>query len=111
MSEKKNRKEIRKPYLAPRRSRPTPAQPAHRGRGVFFPLPRLQAARWNATELAGDDTSSSRSFQAPRGLFSHLDAPWRRRELFPPSPVPILLSLAEPREEQDAAVAIASSPR
>src|SRR4051812_35753766 len=62
IAEKKNRKEIRNPYLAPRRSQPTPAQPAHRGRGVFFPLPRLQAARWNATELAGDDTSPSRSF-------------------------------------------------
>src|SRR3954469_10932435 len=30
-----------------------PAQPAHKGRGVFFPAPRTQAARWNATEPAG----------------------------------------------------------
>src|ERR1044071_4625728 len=65
----KNRKERlnrkrRKTYLAPRRSRPIPAQPANRGRGVFFPTPRLQAARWNATELAGDATSSPRTFQA-----------------------------------------------
>src|SRR3954466_8603537 len=87
MSEKKNRKEIRKPYLAPRRSRPTPTQPAHRGRGVFFPLPRLQAARWNATELAGDATSPSRSFQAsPWPLLAPGDSPQ------PPQSIPPLQS-------------------
>ena len=53
-----------KSYLAPRAKPAHPAQPAHRGRGVFFPAPRLQAARWNATEPAVDDTSPSRAFQA-----------------------------------------------
>src|ERR1041384_4814402 len=53
-----------KAYLAPRAKPAHPAQPAHRGTGVFFPLPRTQAARWNATEPAGGDTSSPRSFQA-----------------------------------------------
>src|ERR1041385_7383194 len=53
-----------KTYLEPRAKPAHPAQPAHRGRGVFFPTPRPQAARWNATELAGDATSPPRSFQA-----------------------------------------------
>src|ERR1041385_3547370 len=44
-----------------------PAHPAQRGSEVFFPAPRLQAARWNATEPAGDDTSSSKTFQAAPG--------------------------------------------
>src|ERR1041385_4790676 len=69
----KNRKERlnrkrKRTYLSPRRSQPTPAQPAHRGRGVFFPTPRPQAARWNATALVGDATSSPRSFQASPSL-------------------------------------------
>src|SRR4051812_38654088 len=72
-----NRKERinRKAYLPLRRRRPTPAQPAQRGTGVFFPSARLQAARWNATEIAEHATSSPRSFQPPRGLISHLEAP------------------------------------
>src|ERR1041385_7587116 len=53
-----------KAYLAPGAKPAHPAHPAQRGSGVFFPVPCLQAARWNATELAGDDTSSSTSFQA-----------------------------------------------
>src|ERR1041385_7202014 len=48
-----------------------------------------------------------RASSPPRGLFSHLDAPGDAVSSFPPSPVPILLSLAEPREGQGAAVAIA----
>src|SRR3954463_15761224 len=85
MSENKNRKEIRKPYLAPRRSRPTPAQPAQRGTGVFFPVPRLQAARWNATELAGHATSPPRDSRPPRGLYS------RPKDVSqPPHPFPSL---------------------
>src|SRR3954468_2488054 len=85
----KNRKERlnrikKKTYLSPRRSRPTPAQPAQRGTGVFFPVPRLQAARWNATALAGHATSSPRSFQpSPWPLLAPGRA-WRRRELFLP---------------------------
>src|SRR4051794_9706817 len=82
-----------KAYLSPRRSRPTPAQPAQRGTGVFFPVPRLQAARWNATELAGDATSSPRSFQPSPWPFSHLDAPWRTTHPFPPSSSSLLSSL------------------
>src|SRR3954465_1098923 len=93
MSEKKNRKEIRKPYLAPRRRRPTPAQPAHRGRGVFFPLPRLQAAQWNATELAGADTSPSRGFRAPPWLLlAPGDSPQPPQSIPPLHELPPLLS-------------------
>src|ERR1041385_4824922 len=53
-----------KSYLAPRAKPAHPAQPAHRGSGVFFPLPRTQAARWNATEPAGGNTSPPSAFQA-----------------------------------------------
>src|ERR1041385_5871457 len=64
-----------KTYLAPRAKPKQPAQPAHRGSGVFFPLPRTQAARWNATEPAGGDTSPPSAFQAaPCSLL----ASWRR---------------------------------
>src|SRR3954466_13534004 len=76
----KNRKERlnrkrEKAYLAPRRRRPTSAQPAQRGTGVFFPSARLQAARWNATELAEHATSPPEASRPPRGFFSHLEAP------------------------------------
>src|ERR1041385_3053737 len=53
-----------KAYLAPRAKPAHPAQPAHRGSGVFFPLPRTQAARWNATEPAGGDTPPPTPVQA-----------------------------------------------
>src|ERR1041385_5747324 len=76
-----------KTYLAPRAKPAHPAQPAHRGRGVFCPTPRPQAARWNATELAGDTTSSPRSFQASPCL---LLAPGRALEH--PSSIPPLQS-------------------
>src|SRR3954469_23630820 len=72
--ERLNRKR-EKAYLTPRRRRPTSAQPAQRGTGVFFPSARLQAARWNATELAEHATSSSEASRPPRGLISHLHAP------------------------------------
>src|ERR1041385_1519255 len=106
----KNRKERlnrkrKKPYLAPRRSRPTPAQPAHRGRGVFFPAPRPQAARWNATEPAGRPPRPQPAWSPPRATSPRLETPRSFPVPFPPFPVPILLSLAEPREEQSAAVA------
>src|ERR1041385_2280211 len=52
-----------------------------------------------------------RASRPPRALSSHLDAPGDSASSFPPFPVPILLSLAELREEQSAAVAIARSPR
>src|SRR4051794_30416761 len=86
----KNRKERlnrvnRKAYLALKRRRPTPAQPAQRGTGVFFPSPRLQAARWNATELAGHATSPPGASRPPRGLFLHLDAPGDAVDSFSPS--------------------------
>src|ERR1041385_3030805 len=68
--ERLNRKELEKPYLSPRRSRPSQPTRPTRGRGVFFHLPRPQAARWNATELAGDDTSPPSAFQAAPCLFS-----------------------------------------
>src|ERR1041385_552621 len=73
-----------KPYLAPRRNRPTQPSRPTRGRGVFFPLPRTQAARWNATEPAGGDTSPPRSFQpSPWPLLAPGRA-WRRRVSIPP---------------------------
>src|ERR1041385_2670471 len=65
----------RKTYLSPRRSRPSQPTRPTRGTGVFFPAPRLQAARWNATEPAGGDTSPPSAFQAaPYPLL----ASWRR---------------------------------
>src|ERR1041385_8498446 len=54
----------RKTYLSPRRERPSQPTRPTRGTGVFFPAPRLQAARWNATESAVDATSPPRTFQA-----------------------------------------------
>src|SRR3954465_8107485 len=65
----------KKAYLALRRRRPTPAQPAQRGTGVFFPSARLQAARWNATELAEHATSPPEASRPPRGLISRLHPP------------------------------------
>src|SRR3954468_10557622 len=66
------------------RRRPTPAQPAQRGTGVFFPSARLQAARWNATELAGQATSPPEASRPPRGLISRLHAPGDAVTPFPP---------------------------
>src|ERR1041385_4713157 len=53
-----------KAYLSPRRSRPSQPTRPTRGTGVFFPALRTQAARWNATEPAGGDTSPPSAFQA-----------------------------------------------
>src|SRR3954464_526227 len=69
----KNRKERlnrKSEKLTSRPGRRRPSQPTRptRGTGVFFLVPRLQAARWNATELAGhvavspDATCPSRTF-------------------------------------------------
>src|SRR3954469_9242803 len=70
-----------------------PAQPAHRGRGVFFPAPRTQAARWNATEPAGRPPRHLPAWSLPGVLI----VPWRRTRVprlhFPPpelSPLPLL---------------------
>src|ERR1041385_7385294 len=82
--ERLNRKEIRKPYLSPRRSRPRQPTRPTRGRGVFFHLPRLQAARWNATELAGDDTSTPSAFQAPPCLLLAPGDPPQPPQSIPP---------------------------
>src|ERR1041385_3809837 len=59
-----------KAYLVPRAKPANPAQPAHRGSGVFFPLPRTQAARWNATEPAGATRRRRAPSRPPRALFS-----------------------------------------
>src|SRR3954468_11129774 len=103
--ERLNRKEIRNPYLAPRRSQPTPAQPAHRGRGVFFPAPRTQAARWNATEPAGRPPRHLPAWSLPGILI----APWRRTRVprlhFPPpelSPLPLPLVSSPPKKHAGA---------
>src|SRR3954471_25070781 len=64
------------------------AQQAQRGTGVFFPVPRLQAARWNATERAEDDTSPPCASRPPRGLFSRLETPLFRPHPFPPPELP-----------------------
>src|ERR1041385_3971404 len=75
-----------KPYLSPRRSRPSQPTRPTRGRGVFFHLPRTQAARWNATEPARGDTSSSTSFQAAPCPLLAPGRTWRLREFIPPLP-------------------------
>src|ERR1041385_606428 len=95
----------RKTYLAPRAKPAHPAQPAHRDRGVFFPTPRPQAARWNATELAGDATSSPRSFQpSPWPLLAPGRA-WRRRESIPPlQSFLLLLPCSFPSPPESAAI-------
>src|ERR1041385_3902807 len=77
-----------KPYLAPRRNRPTQPTRPTRGRGVFFHLRRPQAARWNATELAGDATSPPSAFQAAPCLFSRPGDPPQ-----PPQSIPLSLDL------------------
>src|ERR1041385_1051810 len=84
--ERLNRKELEKPYLSPRRSRPSKPTRPTRGRGVFFHLPRPQAARWNATEPARGDTSSSTSFQAAPCPLLAPGRTWRLREFIPPLP-------------------------
>src|SRR3954469_23947990 len=68
ITENKNRKEFRKNLPVARAKPAHPAQQAQRGTGVFFPVPRLQAARWNATERAEDDTSPPCASRPPRGL-------------------------------------------
>src|ERR1041385_5350839 len=81
-----------KPYLAPRRNRPTQPSRPTRGRGVFFLAPRTQAARWNATEPAGATRRRRGASRPPRASCSHLDAPWSTPPPFPPSRA-LLLSL------------------
>src|ERR1041385_7658816 len=103
--ERLNRKELENPYLSPRRSRPSQPTRPTRGRGVFFLAPRTQAARWNATEPAGDDTSTPRSFQpSPWPLLAPGRA-WRRREPIPPlQSFLLLLPCSFPSPPESAAV-------
>src|ERR1041385_8532155 len=75
-----------KAYLAPRAKPAHPAQPVHRGSGVFFPLPRTQAARWNATKPA-------------RASFSRLETPWST----PPPPSSPHSPVSSPPEEHAGA--------
>src|ERR1041385_1798911 len=83
-----------KAYLAPRREQPTqPSRPTE-GSGVFFPVPRLQAARWNATEPAVDDTSPPSAFQASTcPLLAHEDALKLPHSILPLHELPPPLSL------------------
>ena len=74
-----------KAYLAPRAKPAHPAQPAHGGSGVFFPLPRTQAARWNATDPAGGDTSPPSAFQAPPCLLLAPEDSPKHATSIPPS--------------------------
>src|ERR1041385_4261783 len=94
-----------KAYLVPR------AKPAHRGSGVFFPLPRTQAARWNATEPAGGDTSPPSAFQAaPCSLL----ASWRRLAAAPvhsPRPRRLPLPLSPDSSPPEKHAGAPSSPR
>src|SRR3954469_18618543 len=93
MSEKKNRKGKGKTYLAPRREKPTQPSRPTRGSRVFFPTPRLQAARWNATEPAVDATSTPSSFQAsPWPLLAPGDALEHATSIPPLHELPPLLS-------------------
>src|SRR3954469_8667411 len=91
MSEKKNRKGKGKTYLAPRREKPTQPSRPTTGSRVFFPAPRLQAARWNATEPAVDAMSPPRTFKAPPCL---LLAPGEPQKQVPSIPPPQVLSLS-----------------
>src|ERR1041385_4339067 len=73
-----------KPYLSPRRSRPSQPTRPTRGRGVFFHFPRPQAAQWNATEPAGRPPRHQPAWSPCRGLFSRLETPLFRPHPFPP---------------------------
>src|SRR3954464_3159357 len=67
--DRKFKQKLKGKNLPVARAKPAhPAQQAQRGTGVFFPVPRLQAARWNATERAEDDTSPPCASRPPRGL-------------------------------------------
>src|SRR3954468_5299360 len=67
--DRKFKQKLKGKCLPVARAKPAhPAQQAQRGTGVFFPVPRLQAARWNATERAEDDTSPPCASRPPRGL-------------------------------------------
>src|ERR1041385_3121180 len=82
-----------KAYLVPRAKPANPAQPAHRGSGVFFPLPRTQAARWNATEPAGATRRRRAPSRPPRALFSRPgDVSQLPRSIPPLHELPPLLS-------------------
>src|ERR1041384_1101537 len=82
-----------KAYLAPRAKPAHPAQPAHRGSGVLFRLPRTQAARWNATEPAGTTRRRRAPSRPPRALFSPPGyVPQPPRSLPPPPSTSSLLS-------------------
>src|ERR1041385_3510007 len=83
-----------KTYLAPRAKPAHPAQPAHRGSGVFFPLPRTQAARWNATAPAGATRRRRAPSRPPRALFSRPGDVSQPPRSIPPSTSSLLSSLA-----------------
>src|SRR3954465_15701480 len=88
ITENRNRKTEGKNLPVARAKPAHPAQQAQRGTGVFFPVPRLQAARWNATERAEDDTSPPCASRPPHGLFSRLETPLFRPHPFPPPELP-----------------------
>src|ERR1041385_1986140 len=108
--ERLNRKEIRKPYLSPRRSRPRQPTRPTRGRGVFFHLPRPQAARWNATEPAGRPPRHQPAWSPPpRHLLTPGDAQEPPRSIPPPElPPPPPSPFSSPPEEH---AGVPSSPR
>ena len=107
MSEKKRKKNNRNPYLAPRRVPASrPSQPT-KGTGVFFPNAAPQAARWKATRAA-DASRAVPVLHLP--LPTLLEAPQRcplHAASIPPSRAAPALSLAEPHEEQNAAIGMA----
>src|ERR1041385_1312572 len=83
--ERLNRKELEKPYLSPRRSRPSQPTRPTRGSGVFFHLPRPPAARWNATEPAGRPPRHQTAWSPPPPTSPRLETPRSFPVPFPPS--------------------------
>src|SRR3954469_8752579 len=97
MSEENRKKEIRKRSRKltsrPRRRRPSQPTRPTRGTGVFFPVPRLQASRWNDTEPAGRSPRHQPSWRPPRRSYRAVETPQVPRLHFPPpelSPLPLL---------------------
>src|SRR3954466_10898112 len=89
ITENRNRKELGKNLPVARAKPAHPAQQAQRGTGVFFPVPRPEAARWNACSTPPTPpTSPGHAAASPRHLFTPGDSQKATASI--PSPLDLL---------------------
>src|SRR3954466_9170622 len=93
ITENRNKKEFRKNLPVARAKPAHPAQQAQRGTGVFFPVPRPEAARWNACSTPPTPPTSPGHLLLPLATSSRLETPRRPPHPFHPpwtsSPSPL----------------------